>query len=897
MEPTPEPTPEPNRAPVVDAEAANYAGFTGAGEAPRGLIVTKPFEGIFSDPDGDQLLYFISAIGVPDHRIEHQIGIVKDGESDALVAESSRTPDEVMRVYFEADAEGDWDALDPPLAENPVITFELTALDPEGLTATVAGSFRIPWEPASCEPLAPSSVDGIGIERAAVISWTVPGDLGDGCEVTGFVVGATDSNGVDWENEIDDPDARKHVLRGLEPDDYHFYVKIVYDDGTSDELRTAYSHGVPHACDIILEVAPYTTPGFSASLFSGSWRTDFSKPSGCIWGPEIEFQWKRSEDDYYHRYGRFRNGFANSFIGGRFEPYVSYDFKIVAFNAAGERGESNVATTMIVSNDVSVTPDANSPRNVRVRANNNSSIRVTWERPESLGAGRTFTNWRVEWNSTDGTSSGSRTLTTQSETTTRIDGLTDGKRYVIRVAARTSGVGGARNAWSAPAPALTAWSEPTRLFFGYGFRDQRNVPNYVSGRMFVGSNTNKYSEAVVCTVNDGTTPVPTINCPQGTLVHLEVAADTEVTHSITAPIIGTDENDDGNWDSFTVSGWFGVSNGPRSPEAWASGGDGELFVEWQELPSTGGHTGTLDAYVIEHRQGASGAWTQTVITDTTARSRTVTGLTNGVSYQVRVRGRSVNSEDHDDNPITPDQDVHRIGISSEYLTVETNSSWTQPPRIPSNVDVTPGEEDRTLVVQWGHPTENDRSKAHAYQVRHRERGSRGDWTTSEVLYPYRTHRLCDEDFVCVSPRTYVIEDLIGGRDYEIATRAKNANGWGEWGHELGSAIPNGLPPVVDSASVSATGLSLTFDKALGATSPPASAFTVKATSGTTTRTISVSSVQAVSGTFVSLTLGEAVAAGETVTISYTKPETNPLAAATGEEVESFTDQPVTNSTP
>lgn len=41
------------------------------------------------------------------------------------------------------------DALEPALAERPVITFTVTVTDPSGLSASFSGDFLIIWEPKS----------------------------------------------------------------------------------------------------------------------------------------------------------------------------------------------------------------------------------------------------------------------------------------------------------------------------------------------------------------------------------------------------------------------------------------------------------------------------------------------------------------------------------------------------------------------------------------------------------------------------------------------------------------------------------------------------------------------------------------------------------------------------
>ena len=63
-------------------------------------------------------------------------------------------------------------------------------------------------------------------------------------------------------------------------------------------------------------------------------------------------------------------------------------------------------------------------------------------------------------------------------------------------------------------------------------------------------------------------------------------------------------------------------------------------------------------------------------------------------------------------------------------------------------------------------------------------------------------------------------------------------------------------------------------------------------SGGTARTIAGTGTVSVSGTTVTVTLAGAVAAGETVTVRYTRPGTNPLRGTNGVAVESFANEPV-----
>ena len=118
----------PNRAPVVDTQTANYAEFTGNSNAPRGVWVWKRMEGIFSDPDGDQLTYAVSYT-------TERSGFVKWVEFYEAT----------WRVWIEMDGDTSWKSVTPALPNPLITTVTLTATDPEGLSASVSGDFLTHW--------------------------------------------------------------------------------------------------------------------------------------------------------------------------------------------------------------------------------------------------------------------------------------------------------------------------------------------------------------------------------------------------------------------------------------------------------------------------------------------------------------------------------------------------------------------------------------------------------------------------------------------------------------------------------------------------------------------------------------------------------------------------------
>ncbi|MCY4511664.1 MAG: SwmB domain-containing protein [Acidobacteria bacterium] len=647
------------------------------------------------------------------------------------------------------------------------------------------GARRFTVEPApACEQAPPEDVSALGVPRALVAFWDAPGGE-DACEPTGYSIEARSLSGGPWTSETAGPLATSHVLDDLTPGRYEYRVRTNYRSRTSDppvpeEGATGQQTNVPATCALTLTVAPY-----DGQAVSGRWENNTGS-AGCVRGPEVEFHFKRSSDDYYRMYGRFPNWPQTdpdlpSFISNDVEPHVSYDFKIVAVDAAGQKHESNVASATIVSNDPSVTPDANSPRNLRVEASNSSGAFVSWNSPAALGPGRELTTYVVEWQTGDDPALTKSVAASSSGNHGHyITGLTDGQSYVVRVAARTIQSGDASmttsDAWTAPAPAVTAWSEPFRVWFGAG------VPSWTGGRLFLSTYTNRGAISVCTMTSDHADSPSVINCPagtdgiEGTLVHVS-----DVSGAITAVVRSTQ---DGTGATASASS-AGREDGLPPPVIRASGGGGNLHVVWTGVatnPGIGQGVGAVDAYILQHRSGTSGTWIRTE-KGAGDRTHTFTGLASG-TWQVRVRARD-NGDDGDPN--TTDKAI--LGFTSDVLTV-TVAAGGDTPRYPDKVRVTPGDS-QSLSVEWEPPVGGP--DAFGYQVRWRAREGGATWTESEVLNPVLSRRQCGTSTsTCVNPRSFEITGLTGGTSYDVQVRVNNvdANGAGPWLHTLSANIAN-----------------------------------------------------------------------------------------------------------
>lgn len=749
---------------------------------------------------------------------------------------------------------------------------------------------------ADCELAPPERVSALGVARAAVAFWEAPSD-GDACEPTGYLVGARNVDAGAWTSELVAASARSHVLDGLTPGRTEYEVLSIYREGVSERPIALPQTFVPEACDITLSVEANVDRGIS-----GTWINVAGTPTGCVFGPEVEFQFKQSTWDHFRNYGLFPNDPPSgpgqpSFIGYDLEPGVTYDFKIVAVDAAGRKNESNVASATVLYDAGAA--DEHSPRDVRVAPHNRGDAYVEWSDPASLGSGRTLTKFVVEW-----TTAAGAPMTAEIDPAAanghRITGLTDSSVYTVRVAARTTDASSNMyDAWSAPTAPFTARVEPIQVWF------TRNTPwiSASSGLLFSRVQYNIPAANTVCEFNDGGVD-GTLNCPRVTLVY------TEVTGDVTIRARSIVEGDITAYSSEHESD-FG---GPRPVDAHASGGNGTLVIVWGNFGEPGhGGIGTHDAWVVQHRQqNTDGTWPSWpsghVIADATARSHTFTGLANG-TWQVRVRARSANEEDHDGDSNTPDQTVHRLGFTSEIRTVTLAAGNAAKPGRPTAVTAKPGrpisdDDDEapgvgTLVVEW-EPPSGGGSAVYAYQVRHR----RGDydysdggenWTVSPELFPRQTWRMCRGEALdgCENPRRYVVSNLIGGRDYDVGVRAKNANGWGEWQTLFsGFYLPNGFPPILQSAEIDGANLTLTFDRSLDTDSRPSTSVFLVTVNGTSQAPTAV----AISGNTLTLTLGTAATNGQTVMVSYFRPPATPL-QHNDAQGPSFSDEAVTNITP
>ncbi len=214
--------------------------------------------------------------------------------------------------------------------------------------------------------------------------------------------------------------------------------------------------------------------------------------------------------------------------------------------------------------------------------------------------------------------------------------------------------------------------------------------------------------------------------------------------------------------------------------------------------------------------------------------------------------------------------------ASNKVATFTGQAAPNRPAAPA-VSLTAG--DGKLTATWAAPANGGSTITH-YDV---------EWKTAAQTWDEAA--TAGQSDTATSP--YEITGLTNGIEHTVRVRAANAAGDGPWSAEASETpmAADTTAPSASSAKVSADGMSIdiVFDEDLDSTvsAPAADVFDVTVDGGTAVNPTSVD-FHATAATTVVLTMTTAIAAGETVSVAYTKPASNALADAASNEVESFT---------
>lgn len=189
---------------------------------------------------------------------------------------------------------------------------------------------------------------------------------------------------------------------------------------------------------------------------------------------------------------------------------------------------------------------------------------------------------------------------------------------------------------------------------------------------------------------------------------------------------------------------------PNAPlNLTATRADSSVSLTWQR----GAGGGTPTSYTVRARVAGTAPWT--IQQSTVASSLTVSGLTNGTSYEFTVHA------------------ANAAGYSD--ASILASATPAAPPGPPEGPSLAPG--DKSLTATWTAPADTGGLPVSSYEVRYKL-SETSTWSTGQE----------------VSGTNVVIDGLVNGSVYDVSVRAKNAAGVGGW-----SATATGKPATVPGA--------------------------------------------------------------------------------------------------
>ncbi len=197
---------------------------------------------------------------------------------------------------------------------------------------------------------------------------------------------------------------------------------------------------------------------------------------------------------------------------------------------------------------------------------------------------------------------------------------------------------------------------------------------------------------------------------------------------------------------------------PEPPVLTVDVGDGQVTLNWEAASANGS---TISWYEYRKRSG-SGSWSgwSTVAGYSSARTKTVTGLTNGTVYTFEVRAKN------------------GVGYGAAASKSATPAGV---PGTPGSLSAVRGDEQVSL--SWTAASDNGSS---IQRYEYRKRSGSGSWSGWSTVAGYS------------SARTKTVTGLTNGTVYTFEVRAKNGVGYGAAASK--SATPAGVPGTPGSLS-------------------------------------------------------------------------------------------------
>ena len=462
-------------------------------------------------------------------------------------------------------------------------------------------------------PTAPTSLAGVYGNASAALSWSAPADDG-GASISSYAIQFSSNAGTTWTSFTNTASANTAVtVTGLtNGTTYVFRVAAINSVGTGAWSATSTS------------VVPRTAPGAPTAVAGTygntqvglTWAAPASNGGSGITDYVIEYSsdsgttWTAFSDSESTAVTTTVTGLTNGTL---------YSFRVAAVNDAG-RGVWSSASS-------GVTPRTTPGAATAVTGTyGNALVALSWAAPADNG-GAAVTNYLIQYSSNAGASWSSFSRAASSATAGTVTGLTNGVEYVFRVAAVNSvGTG----AWSSESAGSTPRTTPGVPRFLLPAEDDRQVTLTWDAPLSDGGSTIT-DYAVQYSTNNGTSWTTFSDGVSASTGAVVTGLTNGTAHRFRVAAINAEGT--GSYTSASSS----VT--PRSlpgdvTDLAATPGNAQVALSWTAPADDGGSA--ITDYVVQFSSNGGTTWTTFSDGVSITPSATVTGLTNGTLYYIRV---------------------------------------------------------------------------------------------------------------------------------------------------------------------------------------------------------------------------------------------------------------------
>ena len=626
------------------------------------------------------------------------------------------------------------------------------------------------------------------------LSWTAPADNG-GSALTGYSVQYSSNSGVTFTGWTHNGTGTSDTITGLtNGQSYQVRVAAINSQGTGSYVTGTTT---PVAAVTVPDAPTGLTLTPSDTQIAVAWTAPADNGGSAITGYDLDYKLSSSSNWS----NTTHSGTGRTFTITSITNGLSYQVRVAAINNQGTGGYVTGTTTLADR------PDA--PTSLTFTPGD-TQIALSWTAPADNG-GSTITGYDVEYRSGI---SGAFTGASHTGTTTAatITGLTNGQSYQVQVRAKNSYGAGPWSALGSSAPIadliLTDFStanlgvEASALItVGASGHWYGISPRTVSGSLLDGDlnlsssnepidNVQRDPANVIVNNSNAALDLSAYFGPSGDGARLRMWLQSATDGSDLVHSTGTFSSSN-SYIRFTFSGGppsfsanervivaFASPDPPSAPAAptLTISGSGTIDVVW--LPPTSSGYSSITDYDVQYKETLVTGWTDLQHTGT-VRSASITGLTNGTSYDVQVRASNADA----------------TGPWSA-TSVETPANLGGP-GAPAPPTLTSG--DQQISVAWLEPSDNGGSAIDGYDVEWRQ-GTEGNWTD-----------LNHTGLV----RSAVITGLTNGQEYQVQVRANNSVASGNWSGTT-QATPSTTP-----AQIKLLGVAVKSESLIASWSAPA----------------------------------------------------------------------------